>query len=467
MAISRAEIQRRYRDRKKAKEGKKYLEKETKRVKKYYEETTDLNPCKLEQRRERTNNCMRRKRQEEKEAAKRYSNSQQNQELNSQEQTDKQNTPVSDETLLQKEFGPCDSTNSVDFMCPSTSHESVSSPLTVKMKFNNKRQKRQEGKSYGLAQKKIEALEPKINKLAHKNDALRKKLSRQAQQKFFSTKKGVLKNSNASISRKGRQKRKSSDESTASPKNGSTSSARRQKCTRNDKDLTILTPKSRSKEDLRMEGLSPSKYPKIIKKLSFHNCLVNDLNERIKETRGRRRERSAVQSISGKLIKKYRMKSCLRKEVKVSHRSTYTEASKKPKLKYMERKALTSKIVSFLEREDNSCLPGKRDALKCKSEKLQVRVLSDYLYNLHTKFRSEFPDIKISLTTFSSCRQKNVKLVHFSSRKTCLCQKHQNMALKIKVLKQLNITTTNRPDIAKYPYFDRLTVNFYHTKYRL
>ena len=94
MATSRAEIQRRYRKRKKAKDGKKYLEKETKRIKKYYVKTTDLNPRKLEQRRERTRNCMRRKRQEEKEAAKRYSNSQQNQELNSQEQTDKQNTPV-------------------------------------------------------------------------------------------------------------------------------------------------------------------------------------------------------------------------------------------------------------------------------------------------------------------------------------------------------------------------------------
>ena len=233
---------------------------------------------------------------------------------------------------MQKEYGPCDSTNSVDLVCQSTSHELVSSPLTVKMKFNNKRQKRREGKAYRLAQKKIEALEAKINRLAHKNNALRKKLSRQAQQKIFSTKKGFVKNPNVSISRKDRQKRKSSDESTASPENGSTSSARRQKCTRNDKDSTILTPKSRSKEELRIEGLSPSKYPKIIKKLSFHNCLVSDLNERIKETRGRRRERSAVQSISGKLIKKYRMKSCLRKEVKVSHRSTYTETSKKPKL---------------------------------------------------------------------------------------------------------------------------------------
>ena len=138
------------------------------------------------------------------------------------------------------------------------------------------------------------------------------------------------------------------------------------------------------------------------------------------------------------MIKKYRMKSCVKKAVKVSHRSTYTETSKKPKLKYTERKALTSKVVSFLAMEDNSsCLPGKRDALKCKSEKLQVRVLSDYLYNLHMKYKSEFSDIKISLTTFSSCRLKNVKLVHFSSRKTC--QKHQNMALKIKVLKQLNM----------------------------
>ena len=39
-----------------------------------------------------------------------------------------------------------------------------------------------------------------------------------------------------------------------------------------------------------------------------------------------------------------------------------------------------------------------------------------------------------------------MKLVHCSSRRTCLCQKHQNMALNMKALKIEEVTTTNNPD---------------------
>ena len=102
----------------------------------------------------------------------------------------------------------------------------------------------------------------------------------------------------------------------------------------------------------------------------------------------------------------------------------------------------------FLERDDNSsCLPGKRDATKSKAGTTQTRVLNDYLYSLHLKFKSENPGIRISLTTFSSMCPRYMKLVHFSSRKTCLCQKHQNIALKVKGLKSVGAITTDSPDV--------------------
>ena len=107
-----------------------------------------------------------------------------------------------------------------------------------------------------------------------------------------------------------------------------------------------------------------------------------------------------------------------------------------------ERKQVSRTVVQFLERDDNSaCMPGERDATKSEKDKTQTRILSDYLYNLHLKFKAEYPGIQISLTTFSSYRPNYIKLIHFSSRRTCLCQKHQNMALKT-----VGATTTNSPD---------------------
>ena len=83
----------------------------------------------------------------------------------------------------------------------------------------------------------------------------------------------------------------------------------------------------------------------------------------------------------------------------------------------LEQKRISQTVVRILEREDNSaCLPGKGDAIKSGKEKKQTRILSDYLYKLHLTFKSEYPGIQISLTTFSSYRPSFMKPVHFSSR---------------------------------------------------
>ena len=88
-------------------------------------------------------------------------------------------------------------------------------------------------------------------------------------------------------------------------------------------------------------------------------------------------------------------------------------------------------MTEFLLREDNcTILPGKKDVKKVGDRSEQKRVLSDYLHNLHFKFKLENPDIKLSRTTFCRLRPKHVLTVHFCSRATCLCSRHQNTALK-------------------------------------
>ena len=86
-----------------------------------------------------------------------------------------------------------------------------------------------------------------------------------------------------------------------------------------------------------------------------------------------------------------------------------------------------------MDRDDNSrMMPGKKDCKKDNNEKKQTRVLTDYLSNLHRKFKSENPTTKLSLASFCRIRPKNILLASFISRSTCLCVRHQNMSLLLK-----------------------------------
>lgn len=119
----------------------------------------------------------------------------------------------------------------------------------------------------------------------------------------------------------------------------------------------------------------------------------------------------------------------------------------KRQLVFFERQALTGEVDPFMERDDNStCLPGKKDAYKDGKEHKQKRILNDYIYNLHRKLLAENSNTKISLTVFRRMRPKHVCVVKFSNRKTCLCQRYQNMVHKLKALKTIGITTLENPD---------------------
>lgn len=95
------------------------------------------------------------------------------------------------------------------------------------------------------------------------------------------------------------------------------------------------------------------------------------------------------------------------------------------------KQRLQEVVTNFLEREDNcTTLPGKKDVKESK----QKVVLSDYLHNLHEKFKIENPVLKISRSCFCKMRPSHVLLACFSPCRTCLCSTHQNMTLKIKSL---------------------------------
>ena len=105
-------------------------------------------------------------------------------------------------------------------------------------------------------------------------------------------------------------------------------------------------------------------------------------------------------------------------------------------------------VVSFYLRDDvSTARPGKHNAKNIAKRKcIQKRTLNDYLRNLHTKFHAEFPQHEISLSTFARLRLSYCMLANFTNRHSCLCTKHQNVELKLKMLKRKKIVETENPD---------------------
>lgn len=91
-------------------------------------------------------------------------------------------------------------------------------------------------------------------------------------------------------------------------------------------------------------------------------------------------------------------------------------------------------------------MPGKRDCTVVDKCKEQTRILNDYLSNTFIRFQATHPAVKISFSSFCKLRPRHVRLTKFLSRNSCLCAKHQNMALKLKVLKAAKVITDVNPE---------------------
>ena len=100
----------------------------------------------------------------------------------------------------------------------------------------------------------------------------------------------------------------------------------------------------------------------------------------------------------------------------------------------------------------STTLHGKRDTKKVKRKRklVEKRVLNNYLHHLYEKFMSENIEIPCSFLTFARMRPNNFVLANFANRKTCLCTQHQNLALKLKMLKKYKPVPTNHEAFAKF-----------------
>ena len=118
---------------------------------------------------------------------------------------------------------------------------------------------------------------------------------------------------------------------------------------------------------------------------------------------------------------------------------------------------IRKEVEEFLGRDDNSrCNPGKQDTLLVKGEKVQTRVLTDYMYVTYGKFMSEQTDLTMSRALFYRLRPKHIRFSIFLKNNRCLCQTHQNTGLRLQGLRKalpVDDTATTSPDV----FVDRYT----------
>lgn len=321
MGKTQAEIQRAYRERKKLKEGTKYLDRESKRVLGYYKPVTDLSKKKANERRQRIRENVRKHRQKKK------------------EQTaaplleEPQNGEVGDSNIQVS-----DVSSSTDRPCYS--------PLIVKLPSleSKKRTRKRISRSTSKSRRVIKKLEEENKNLQRKYKKVSKRYERLS-------KKTKVDNSTQRAST-------SHDD----PEN----------------QRENMTPRKRALQDIRDEGLSPSKIPKILKeKVVVANVLAQEINDAYKAN-DQSGKNVVNDIIYGSHIKKYRMKEAMRKSLGVTMKHL-RKTSKSIRLQKATRNqktmaAIKNRVAEFLCRDDNSrMMPGKNDKIKKKDGHVQKR----------------------------------------------------------------------------------------------
>ena len=73
---------------------------------------------------------------------------------------------------------------------------------------------------------------------------------------------------------------------------------------------------------------------------------------------------------------------------------------------------------------------GKRETITSKKIKMQRRYLCDSMVNLYDKFNAEYPELKVSCTSFTRLRPFHVVHRAVNQRDTVKCKIHENAELK-------------------------------------
>lgn len=189
----------------------------------------------------------------------------------------------------------------------------------------------------------------------------------------------------------------------------------------------LTTPEKEAHDLMRSENISPTKQPRIAKELVAFNALASHVSSASKKVK--------MELLSTQTHKKVpKCKSILAKKLGLNRHSVLSQRrSRAAQQRIFDHKKTTA--LQFFRRPDNSTpLPGRKDSLGRGT--IQRYTLNDTIANLYSKFIEEYPEMRMSRATFARQRPKYMKPILWATRRQCLCVRHQNAALKLRILKQ-------------------------------
>jgi hypothetical protein len=186
----------------------------------------------------------------------------------------------------------------------------------------------------------------------------------------------------------------------------------------------------------------------IRKRLVYGECVDKQLKHNSKEARTVVQRQQFVKSVSGGIMKKYKMLA----SAKVKHNISWwlsKHATMAKRIRHSRRSAVNAEqakqVASFLVDDTNSRMcAGKKECITWHGEKQQKRFLNNSLLSLHQKYLAQF-NVKMSYATFCRLRPFWVVEPQVKDRETCLCVKHENTAFLVSKLNALGVIEHNTP----------------------
>lgn len=186
------------------------------------------------------------------------------------------------------------------------------------------------------------------------------------------------------------------------------------------------------------------------RKLVFHDVLISQLKAKYAADKQEHERREFCRMFSGALVKKYKLKHEMQKEVGISpfRRSRINSEATTSRKKYRcKSNRFVQEVTKFYIRDDNSRLTaGKKETKTFAKVKKQKRLLNLSLKDLHKKFLCEHPHSTLSYTLFVRLRPFWVVTPTEKDRQTCLCKVHENFEFAINKLHALKVLEFGKCD---------------------
>ena len=182
--------------------------------------------------------------------------------------------------------------------------------------------------------------------------------------------------------------------------------------------------------------------------LLFHTAIAEEVRNKYAHSR-RESDRQVIAGIvTNKILKKYRLQR-LAQQVFGFSRRRWTKLANENVCLYQRKKhkgkaaMLRSTVRLFFSRDDVSRITtGRKQTVTKEKKKMQKRLLTDSMKNLHLKFLAEHSNHRLSYSLFCTLRPYWIVHPTLADRETCMCKQHENLGFIAKKLHQMHIIDT-------------------------